>query len=115
MKQNSALPSGIFQVPDRRDLTYQNQVTGGFPHKRRVAQAVTQAYLVLYSLSSISSNRQISWSLETARLDVILIASALKFDTHLDSAAVNVPVNFQSYLKCVNSNLAASRLSDILR
>ena len=40
---------------------------------------------------------------------------ALKFDRHLGSTAAEVPVKFQSDWKCLNPNLAASRLHEILR
>ena len=40
---------------------------------------------------------------------------ALNFDRHLGSAAAEVPVKFQSYVKSLNLNLAASRLHEILR
>ena len=40
---------------------------------------------------------------------------ALTFDRHLDSAATEVPVEFQSYWESLNLNLAASRLHEILR
>ena len=38
---------------------------------------------------------------------------ALKFDMHLDSAAAEMPVKFQSDLKSPNMNVAASRLHEI--
>ena len=40
---------------------------------------------------------------------------ALKFDRHLGSTAADLPVNFQSDMKSLNPNLAASRLDEILR
>ena len=69
----------------------------------------------LYSLSGKPSYRQISWRLEAARLDVIMICTVLKFDRHLGSAAAEVPVKFQSDWESFNPNLAASRLGEILR
>ena len=38
---------------------------------------------------------------------------ALKFDRHLSSAATEVPIEFQSDLKSLNSNPAVSRLREI--
>ena len=69
----------------------------------------------LYSLSGKTSYRQISWSLEAARLSVINDRFALKFDRHLGSVAAEVPVKFQSNWKSLNLNLATSRLHEILR
>ena len=40
---------------------------------------------------------------------------ALKFDRHIDSIAADVPVKFQSDRTIINTNLAASRLHEILR
>ena len=68
--------------------------------------------LGLYSLSCKTSYRQISWSLEAARLGVIIIV-ALWNRRHLGSAAADVPVKFQSDWKSLNPNLAASRLHEI--
>ena len=70
--------------------------------------------LDLCSLSGKTTYRQISWSLEAARLDVN-DRIALKFDRHLGSDAVEVAVKFQSDWKSLNQNLAASRLHEILR
>ena len=78
---------------------------GVYPRKKRKQQG-------LYSENGKTSYRQISWSLEAARLDVIV---ALKFDRHLGSAAAEVPVKFQSYWESLNPNLAASRLHKVLR
>ena len=55
--------------------------------------------LGLYSLSDKTFYRQISWSLEAARLD----------------AAAEEPVKFQSDWKSLNTNLATSRLHEILQ
>ena len=68
----------------------------------------------LYSLSGKTSYREISWSLEAASLDVIMLVS-LKFDRHLDSTATEVQVKFQSDWTIVNTNFAALRLHEILR
>ena len=54
--------------------------------------------------------RQILWSLEAARLDVIMIA--LKFCRHLVSATAKVTLRFQSDWKSLNHNLVASRLHE---
>ena len=67
--------------------------------------------LGLYSLSGRKSYRKMSWSLKTARLDVIMIA--LNCDRHIGNTAAEVPVWFQRGYKCLN--LAASRLHEILR
>ena len=40
---------------------------------------------------------------------------ALKFDRHIGSIAAEVPVKFQSDRTILNTNLAASRLYEILR
>ena len=40
---------------------------------------------------------------------------ALKFDRHIGSTAAEVPVKFQSDRTILNTNLAASRLYEILR
>ena len=61
-------------------------------------------YLGLYSLSGWMSYRQVSWSLEDARLD-----------RHVGSAGVEVTVKFQSDWKSLNLNLLASGLHKILR
>ena len=66
--------------------------------------------LGLYSLSSKTSYRQISWSLGAARLDVIMIVSPWNL-----TGAAEVPVKFQSDWKSQNPNLGASRLHDIMR
>ena len=67
-----------------------------------------------YSLRGRSlTDRKISWNLEATKLGVIMIVS-LKFDAHLGSAAVEVPVKFQSDCKSLNPNLVASRLHEIL-
>ena len=62
----------------------------------------------LYSLSGKTSYRQISWSLEAARLDVAMVVSLWNLTG--TSAA-----KFQSDWKSLNPNLAASRLHEILR
>ena len=70
----------------------------------------------LYSLKGKTSYCQISWNLETARLNVIMIDRiALKIDRHLGIAAAKQIVKFQSYLKSQNPNLEASRLHEIWR
>ena len=40
---------------------------------------------------------------------------ALKFDGHIGSIAADVPVKFQSERTILNTNLAASKLYEILR
>ena len=65
---------------------------------------------VLYGKTSY---RQIWWNLEAARLDVIMIIG-LKFDRHLGSGAVGVPVYFPGDRSSLISNLAASSLREIL-
>ena len=65
----------------------------------------------LYSLSGKTSYRQISSSLEAARLGVIMIVSLW----NLTGAAAERPVKFQSNWKSPNPNLVASRLHEILR
>ena len=68
----------------------------------------------LCSLGGWTSYRKISWNIETARLDVIMIIS-LKVGRHLGNAAAEVPVKFQSDWKNLNLNLLASGLHEILR
>ena len=68
--------------------------------------------LSLYSLSSKTTYRQISWSLKATRLDAIMIVSLWNLT---GSSAAEVPVEFQSDWKSLNKNLAASRLYEILR
>ena len=71
----------------------------------------------LYSLSGKTSYRQISRSLEAARLDVTIIVSLWNL-TGISAAllrAAEVPVKFQSDWKSLNPNLVASRLHEILR
>ena len=68
-----------------------------FPH---IVPPISHTTLGLYSLSGKTSYRQISWSLEAARLDVAMVVSLWKF---------------QSDWKSLNPNLAASRLHEILR
>ena len=74
----------------------------------------------LYSLSGKMSYRQISWSLEAARLYVAMVVSLWNLTGtsapqrwHLSAA--EVPAKFQSDWKSLNPNLAASRLHEILR
>ena len=67
--------------------------------------------LGLYSLSGKTSYRHISWSLEAARFDVIIIVSLW----NLGSVAADVPVKFKSDCKSLNPNLAALRFDEILR
>ena len=62
----------------------------------------------LYLLSDKTSCRHISWSLQAARLYVIMVIS-------ISSGAAEVSVNHQSHWKSSNPNLAASRLRQILR
>ena len=57
----------------------------------------------LYSPSSKTSYRQIAWSLEAARLDVIMIVSLWNFS----NVAAEVPVKFQSDWESRNSRLRA--------
>ena len=62
-----------------------------------------------YSLSGKTFNCQISWSLEAARFDVIMIVSL----SNSWIAAAELPVKFQSDWKSLSLNLAASRLREI--
>ena len=66
----------------------------------------------LNSLSGKTSYRQISWRLEATRLDVIMITSLWNLT---GISAAEVPIKLQSDWKGLNSNLAASRLHEILR
>ena len=50
----------------------------------------------LYSLSRRPSYRQIWWSLEAARLDVINDHISLNFDRYLGITAAEMPVKFQN-------------------
>ena len=71
---------------------------------------LTLYFLGLYSLSGKTSYRQISWSLEAARLDVAMVVSLW-----VTCSAAEWPAKFQSDWKSLNPNLAASRLHEILR
>ena len=64
----------------------------------------------LYSLSGRTSYREISWSLEAARLDVRIIIT-LNFDRHLGSSAAEMPIKFQGDSKSITPNLAARDLT----
>ena len=68
-----------------------------------------QWVLGLYSLSGETSCCHISWSLKAPKLDNDRIA--LKFDRHLGTAAVELPVKFQNDWKMLSPNLAASKLT----
>ena len=67
----------------------------------------TKAYQGLYSLSAKIAYRQMSWSLEAARLDVIMMVSPWN--------SALVLVKCQGNGNSLNPNLAASRLQKILR
>ena len=69
------------------------------------------------SVSNITSYREISWSLEAARLVVWIIASLgnLTVTSAAVSSTVDVPVKFQSYPTILKINLMASRLREILQ
>ena len=56
-------------------------------------------YQGLYSISGKTSYRQISWSLEAARLDVAMVVSLWNL--------TGIPAKFQSDWKSLNPNLAA--------
>ena len=71
----------------------------------------TTRALGIYSLSGETSYRQISWSLETAKLGVIMIVSLWNL-TGIGSGAVK----FQSdWSQSLSYNLAASRIHEIWR
>ena len=73
-----------------------------------ISPGPTKGNLGPVSISEKTSFRKISYSLEATRV-------ALKFDRHIGSTAVEVPVKFQSDRTILNTNLAASRLYEILR
>ena len=59
-----------------------------------------------------------SWDLVKSRsheIGTLNCRIALKFDRHIGSTAAEVPVKFQSDRIILNTNLAASRLNEILR
>ena len=60
-----------------------------------------------YTMSSVKS-----WSHKIGCYNAFV---ALEFGRHLGSAAAEVPDKFQSDLKSLKPNLAASRLHEILR
>ena len=69
----------------------------------------------LYSLSGKTSYRQVSWSLEATRLDVMIIVSPWNL-TGISAALLPMCLsNFRAIGKNLNPNLAASRLRNILR
>ena len=72
-----------------------------------MARRAVQSLQGLYSLSVKTSYRQISRSLEAARLGVIMIVSFWNL--------TGMIVKFQSDWKSLNKNLAASSLHEILR
>ena len=67
------------------------------------------------SISDTTSYCKISHSLEGAKFEFRIARFALKFDRQLGSRAVDVPVKFQSHALIQTTNLAASRLHEILR
>ena len=71
--------------------------------------------LGLYSLSGKTSYRQISWSLEAARLGVIIITPLWNLTGTSAALLPMGPVKFQSNWKSLDPNLGASRLHEILR
>ena len=57
---------------------------------------------------------KISWSLEAARLDAMMIALLWNVSDIFTGPAVDVPVKLQSDWKSLNTNLGAPRLGEIL-
>ena len=68
--------------------------------------------LGLYSLCGKTPYRKISWSLEAARMYMIMIVSL--WDRHLGNVAAEVPVKFQSDWISMDPNPAASKFHEIL-
>ena len=75
----------------------------------------TMRILGLNSLSGKASYRQISWSLEAARLDVAMVVSLWNLTGTSAAALPRYQPNFRAIGKSLNPNLAASRLHEILR
>ena len=74
-----------------------------------------KGHLGLYSLNGKTSYHKISWSLEAARLDVIMTVS-LWYLTGIAAALLpRCLANFRAIGKSLNPNLVASRLPNILR
>ena len=101
-------------MPDTNNFLCNNYITGTSHHYtflNNILLYTTHWWQKqdLYSLSSKMSYHQISWSLEATRLDVIMIISLWNL------TAAEVPVKFQSNLKCLNVNLMALSLYEILR
>ena len=71
--------------------------------------------LSLYSLSGRTTYRQISWSLEAARLDVIMIVSLWNLTDISAALLLKCLSNIRAIEKSLNPNLAASRRREILR
>ena len=81
----------------------------------RTAEAELRICLGLYSLSGKTSYRQISRSLEPARLGVIMIVSLWNLSGISAAVLPRCLSNFRAMGQVLNSNLAASRLHEILR
>ena len=71
--------------------------------------------LGLYSLSGKTSYRQNLAKSRSREIGCYNDRIVLKFDRHLGSIAAEMVVKFQSDWKSLNTNLAASRLHEILR
>ena len=67
------------------------------------------------SISEKMSIRKIAIKSRSYEIGTLNCRIALKFDRHIGSNAAEVPVKFQSDRKILNTNLAASRLYEILR
>ena len=70
-------------------------------------------HLGLYWLSGMTSYPQISWSLEAARLDVIMIVSLWNLTAISAALLPRCLSNFRAIGKSLNPNLAASKLREI--
>ena len=69
----------------------------------------------LCSLNRRTSYRKISWSLEAARLDIIMIVSLWNLTGMSAALLSRCMLNFRAIGKSSNRNLAASRLREILQ
>ena len=74
--------------------------------------SIGRAILGLYSRSGRTQDRATSRSRE---IRVCALLTALKFDMHLCSSAAEMSVKLQSDTVIITSNIAASRLHEILR
>ena len=62
-----------------------------------------------------ASSHKTSWKLEATEFDTLNNSIVLKFEMRIGSSAASVPVKFQSDRTNLHTNLAATRLCEILQ